>query len=177
MTALLAAFLLLVIYQIKHWCCDFPLQTPYMLGKFKPKGWMEPLAAHAMVHALFTDVIAGIFLALTRPSMGCLGILATAAGCGLFDFCVHFAMDRVKASPDLLGRYKALSGKEYGVATRLARPIPLSAENRLSSEEFWDRVEAKQQIRGNRLFWLSLGFDQMTHHLTHYAIIAFLVTR
>ena len=28
-------YLLLVIYQIKHFLCDYPLQGKFMLGKFK----------------------------------------------------------------------------------------------------------------------------------------------
>ena len=28
-------FILLILFQIKHFLCDFPLQGKYMLGKFK----------------------------------------------------------------------------------------------------------------------------------------------
>lgn len=67
-----------------------------MLGKFKGgTDWILPLAAHCVVHAAFTFVIVFIF---SDPYMAFL--LAA------LDFNVHFAVDRIKASPKLLGRFK-----------------------------------------------------------------------
>lgn len=74
--------------QFKHFIADYPLQGKYMLGKFKPHGWVLPLAAHCGVHFLFTFAIAYLWTFN--------GLLAL--GCGLLDFVVHFIMDRVKAS-------------------------------------------------------------------------------
>jgi hypothetical protein len=87
---------LLVIFQIKHFVADYPLQTPYMLGKFKPfPQFIWPLAAHAGVHTIFTVVIA---LAYQRYDL----VMSLA----LLDFTTHFVIDRLKASPALLGRFK-----------------------------------------------------------------------
>lgn len=89
-------FILLIVFQIKHLIADFPLQNEYMLGKFKRgKDFILPLVAHAGVHFVFTFFIVFFFkfdimLALTLA---------------LFDFCTHFIIDRIKASPDLLGRW------------------------------------------------------------------------
>jgi len=86
--------LMLFAFQIKHLIADYPLQNTYMLGKFKESGWVAPLSAHCAVHSLITFFICfyfGFYVA----------ILAA-----LFDFVIHFAMDRIKASPKLLGRYK-----------------------------------------------------------------------
>ena len=44
---MLKFLLLAVIYQVKHFLADYPLQTPYMLQKFKEQDWETPLAAHA----------------------------------------------------------------------------------------------------------------------------------
>lgn len=88
-------FQLLVVFQIKHFLADFPLQTEYMLGKFKAKGWEMPLFAHASVHALMTFGIVIYFLSWQ------IAILMAA-----FDLIVHFAIDRVKASPYMFGKYK-----------------------------------------------------------------------
>lgn len=128
---------LLVIFQFKHLAADYPLQTPYMLKKFQAEGWQIPLAAHAGVHAAFTLAIA----AVVQPS---------AWWVCLVDFVVHFAMDRVKASPSMLGRYKALSAAEFKTAT----PV---------------------QVVNNRYFWWSLGLDQTVHHLTDIFTVAVLV--
>jgi hypothetical protein len=121
-------FLLLIAYQLKHFVADYPLQGRYMLGKFRP-GWdfLGPLAAHAAVHGALTFCIAGFFSGSPR----------TAACLALFDSAVHFAMDRIKAGPKYLGRFKDMAFAP---------------------------------------FWWCLGFDQMVHHLTHYAIIYWLVT-
>ncbi len=92
---------LLVVYQLKHFFADFPLQGRYMLGKFKGgTEWIRPLAAHAGVHFVFTFVIACV--ALYRVP----GTLPKAFVLGALDFTVHFCVDRLKASPDLGGRWK-----------------------------------------------------------------------
>ena len=88
-------FVLLIIYQIKHFLCDYLWQGPYMLGKFKDRGWVLPLLAHSSVHALATFLIVFVF---TQA-------LLLSIGLALFDLVIHFTMDRIKASPDLLGRY------------------------------------------------------------------------
>lgn len=152
MALTLVIFLLLAIYQVKHFLCDFPLQGPWMLRKFLP-GWdfALPLAAHAGLHALFTLVIAFIFSWRPGNVLFCLGLAS-------FDFIAHFIMDRIKAGPKYLGRYKSLSAKEY---------------NELWSSTFGQARE----LRHNTYFWWCLGFDQMVHHLTHYAIIFALVWR
>lgn len=89
-------FLLLVIFQLKHLVADYFLQGKYMLGKFRP-GWdfLGPLLAHVGVHGAFTLAIALAFGA---------GWLAPLLALG--DMAVHFTMDRIKAGPKYLGRFK-----------------------------------------------------------------------
>ncbi len=160
-------FALLIIYQIKHFLADYPLQGKYMLGKFKPGwAWVGPLTAHAGLHGLFTLAIVLAF----DPSKWWLAV---------FDFVIHFAMDRLKASPNLLGRYKALSGPEY---------MDLNARMNAAHEAMMANVniftvqgrgtvlrEYRTKTLGNKMFWWSLGLDQMVHHLTHYFIIYMLL--
>jgi len=93
---LFGLFLLLVVYQIKHLVADYFLQGKYMLGKFKEHGWGQPLTAHVSVHAVFTFIICLSF------GVSLLYSVALAA----LDFVVHFVVDRIKASPNLLGRWK-----------------------------------------------------------------------
>jgi hypothetical protein len=146
-------FVLLVIYQIKHLLADYPLQTKYMLGKFKEVDWELPLVAHAAVHGAFTFVIATV---VAGWQMGLV--------LGVLDYCIHFVMDRIKASPNLMGRWKPLTAEQY-----------LDHESQIRDGYLVARAKAK--IRGNTYFWWALGFDQMVHHLTHYLIIYVLVTR
>lgn len=148
-------FALLVAYQLKHFFADYPLQRPWMLGKFKP-GWdfVGPLSAHAAVHALMT---LGIVLSV-RPLLWWLALV---------DGGVHFVMDRIKASPRYMGRWKPLTAETYPEAMLTAQ----------TCEEV-DGVAvhaARAKLRSNRLFWDALGFDQMVHHLTHYFCIYMLV--
>ncbi len=147
---MLEVFVLLIAFQIKHFLADYPLQTPYMLGKFKP-GWdfLEPLAAHAGVHAAMTALICWV----VNPSLMWLALV---------DFAIHFMMDRIKAGPKYLGRFKALSGKEM--------------LNILSYKDTIGLDKFKPQLVSNVFFWWSLGLDQMIHHLTHYFIVYMIVT-
>lgn len=156
-------FILLVLYQIKHFLCDFPLQTPYMLGKFKKyPDFIMPLLAHAAVHGLATLLIALVF----KPEMALF-----LAG---FDMCWHFGIDRVKASPDLLGRFKALSGTEYVQLLQNKAAAEIVLENPTSQAK--TQYEAliagyNKQFKNNVYFWWALGADQFCHHITHYIII------
>ncbi len=84
---------LLVLYQAKHFICDFPLQGRYMLGKFNKEGWVLPLAAHASVHAAATFLITVFFVGWWAIPLA------------IADAIIHFCMDRIKASPYLWGRY------------------------------------------------------------------------
>lgn len=90
-------FLLLVLFQLKHFLADYPLQGRYMLGKFSrdPNVWIPALIAHALVHYVFTLAIVWWF-----------ADLPTALLLAFVDYAVHFVVDRIKASPDLLGRWK-----------------------------------------------------------------------
>ena len=117
---LINAFLLLIVFQIKHFLADFPLQFPYMLRKFRP-GWdfVMPLTLHCLVHGLLTLAIV-------------LCVDYHLWWLGVFDFCIHFIMDRIKSGPRYLGRFK-------------------------DSTSTW--------------YWISFGFDQMVHHLTHMLIV------
>lgn len=88
-------FSLLVIFQVKHFICDFPLQGKYMLGKFKSGNeWIVPLTAHCAVHMIATFLIVFQFG------------LRLAFLCSALDLSVHFVVDRIKASPNMLGRFK-----------------------------------------------------------------------
>ncbi len=134
-------FILICIYEAKHWLCDFLLQShPYFLGKFRP-GWdfLGPLLSHTAIHAVGTFLIT-IFL-VPWPLALCL------AG---YDMIIHTVMDRIKASPRLMGRWKALTTDTFKTAT-------------------------PAQVRGNGLFWLALGLDQAVHNLTHASIIWYLL--
>jgi len=132
-------FSLLIIYQLKHFIADFPLQGKYMLGKFKDgTDWIAPLLAHVAVHGFLTGLIVSYF----KPEL--------MIPLVLLDMTIHFIMDRIKASPNMLGRFKALAKSEYMTAD-------------------------EESKKSNTYFWWSLGLDQMVHHLTHYIIIFILV--
>lgn len=98
---ILEIFTLLVLFQLKHFICDYPLQTQYMLGKMQATGWIQPLAAHAGVHAIATFLIAYVVLDLVYW----LDNLFFATLFAILDFVIHFTVDRIKASPNLGGRF------------------------------------------------------------------------
>jgi len=127
---------LLFLFQTKHLIADFLLQTEWMQGKFGRFGWVLPLAAHCAVHAALTLAI-------------CLWVRPEFWWLALVDFAVHFVMDRTKASPNLLGRFKVLSNREFPTATPAEK-------------------------RSNRFYWWSVGFDQYVHQLTNLALAAYI---
>lgn len=88
-------FTLLILFQLKHFFCDYPLQNKYMLGKFKREGWVFPLAAHSLVHGTTTTVLAYLFT----------GNITLSFVLGLVDTSIHFIVDRLKAHPDIGGKY------------------------------------------------------------------------
>lgn len=97
---LLSIFALLILFQFKHFLCDYIWQTSYMLGKFKESGWVEPLLAHVCVHGAATFTIAFFFVGGLASGLFFYCILLM-----LLDMAIHFAMDRIKASPKMLGRF------------------------------------------------------------------------
>lgn len=118
-------FLLIVIFQIKHFLGDYVFQTNWMVaGKTRADmGFLFPLTVHVLCHAVLTLVI----VYFVNKELWYLAF---------FDFAVHFTMDRIKSGPRYLGRFNDPSKSS---------------------------------------FWICLGLDQMVHHLTHYAIIWWLV--
>lgn len=89
-------WILLVLFQVKHFLCDYPLQRQWMLAKGDPhwRCWVPPLAAHSGVHALGTAAVALVAAPLELA-------LALAAA----DFAAHFLVDRIKAAPKWGGRW------------------------------------------------------------------------
>jgi hypothetical protein len=90
-------FILLIVYQVKHYVADFPLQREYMLRKTLPHwDFLLPLMTHCAVHGLLTLAICLVW----GPHLWWLA---------LFDFVVHFITDRVKSGPRYLGRFNDLT--------------------------------------------------------------------
>ena len=125
----------MLLFQLKHWLAGFVLQSDYMMKKFLP-GWdfFFPLAAHAAVQGVGASIIVGIYD---------LGAMWWA---GLLTFVLHFAMDRLKAGPKYMGRWKMLGGPQFATAT-------------------------DEQRLHNKYFWAAFGFNQMWHHCTGFLVI------
>lgn len=94
-------FLLLILFQIKHFLSDFCFQNQFMLRKSQ-SGWdfVLPLASHCLVHGLGTLIITLFF----RSELWWLALV---------DFFIHFVMDRFRASPRWLGRFSNTSMSTY----------------------------------------------------------------
>lgn len=92
-TTLEQIFILLIIFQLKHFLADFCFQNNYMLQKDRV-GWdfIYPLAFHCGVHMGMTLIVCLVF----KPNLWWLAIV---------DFIVHFLMDRFRSSPQYLGRF------------------------------------------------------------------------
>lgn len=170
---------LLVVMQLKHFIADYPLQTEWMLGKFKLFGWEKHLAAHCAVHLVFTFIIAMCFGADAELAMKL----------GLLDFTIHFIMDRIKASPIMLGRFKPFTKEQYEEHLSQVKmcqdaidKIPDNGGG-FSPQRAFLRNTMNQEVetwyhkkQSNKWFWYSLGIDQMVHHLTDLFIVYILVS-
>lgn len=97
-------FAMLVAFQVKHLIGDYLLQTGWMVrGKTRPgPSYIFPLAVHVFVHAATTFAI----VMIVNPALWWLA---------LFDFAVHFIMDRIKSSPRLLGRYADMNKQSFWI--------------------------------------------------------------
>lgn len=100
-------FTLLITFQVKHFIIDFLVQfeRPDARKKFDAEGWVWPLFKHANDHAMASALIVSTFLYAAEmfPSSEFFVLTALAY---IFDLTVHFTMDRIKASPHMLGKYK-----------------------------------------------------------------------
>lgn len=143
--------------QFKHYIADYLLQTEKHMAKFKATGWFWALLDHAMCHFCFTYVIVYTY-SKNAPLTLCLA---------LFDAVIHFTMDRIKASGELLGRYKALSATEYLHCMGVLQDC-----QKLNLPTDW--IVAKR-LKDNKMFWWLLGLDQLVHHLTDIAVIAIML--
>lgn len=167
-------FALLVIYKFKHFIADYPLQGKYMLGKFQGgTAWILPLSAHCAVQAFFTFLI-GL---MVNPRLAVVG--------ATIDFILHFIMDRIKASPNLMGRWKNFSANEYGFL-RMGF-LPPSTNDILETKReatiggtikvlvLKVREASSKQIektfKNNTYFWWALGIDQCFHGLTDLLVL------
>ncbi len=86
---------LLIMFQIKHFLCDYPLQRHgSRKGSMQPREWIGDLVEHAGVHVVGTFCVC---VALDWRKALCLAAV---------DGVLHFGVDRVKAHPRMGGRWK-----------------------------------------------------------------------
>jgi len=149
-------FLLLLVFQIKHFVADFLLQNKYMMGKFS-KDWyfFLPLLAHAGINGIFTLAI-------------CLFINPSLWWLSLVDIVTHFFIDRIKAGYKYFGKFKALSESEMKENLEI-----MNVERMLGQTKYGNNI--RKAIKHNTYFWFALGFDQMLHQVVYIFIVAALV--
>lgn len=169
MTLLIVAvmhYILSTLFHLKHFIADFPLQNEYMLGKFKLEGWVKPLAAHCAVHAIMTFGI----LILLAPWLSLLMVISLS----VMDFCIHFTMDRIKASPNMLGKFESLDKQCFKGVYAFAKGDfkSMKIDDMLTDAEKQEKIAwGKRRLKENKYFWWSLGVDQLIHGLTHELIV------
>ncbi len=97
-------FLLLIIFQLKHFLGDYVFQTAWMVkGKSIPGlGFVFPLSVHVFIHASLTLVI----VIIVDISLWYLF---------LFDFVAHFVLDRLKSGPRYFGRFTDFNKQSFWI--------------------------------------------------------------
>ena len=151
--------LLFVIFCVKHFIADGPLQTAWMLRKYSAKwDFFKPLFVHSAIHGILTIAI----VLFVNPRLWWLGLI---------DLVSHFVMDRVKAGPKYMGRWKALSGAEYmGIITSIEEFKDSKNNELILATQMFQR-----KLKANTYFWWCLTIDQAWHHLTSVFVIWYLL--
>ena len=90
-------FILMIIFQVKHFAADYIFQYNYMLKKVSPRwDFLVPLVLHCSVHSFLTLVVCLVF----KPHLWWLSLV---------DFIIHFFLDRLRSGPRYFGRFKDLN--------------------------------------------------------------------
>ena len=102
--ALEQIFALLVLFQMKHFVADFPLQNEWMVfGKARDGvAWLGPLGVHVLIHGTLSLFI----LLWLAPAFWYLCFV---------DAGTHLVMDRIKAWKLLLNRWKVHEAMFFNV--------------------------------------------------------------
>jgi hypothetical protein len=106
---LVIIFCSLVLFQFLHYLADFPLQNEYHLGKFYKTNWVHPLASHVHIHSLMMGIAmytSGLIALFMGYDIELLILITLSCATYIVNFVVHFIVDRIKASPNLGGRWK-----------------------------------------------------------------------
>lgn len=110
---MITIFILLIAFQVKHFAVDFFIQMHRKdsMKKFDSIGWKYPLFKHATDHGIFTAIIAALtFMYYDVP----FPLAWWALGLLIIDSIAHFVIDRIKASPNMLGKYcKDMTQKSF----------------------------------------------------------------
>lgn len=111
-TTILTIFVLLIVFQVKHFVVDYVVQfsRPDSMKKFEADGWTFPLFKHANDHGMASAfIVSTVLYAVDTPW---LPLILLSLWAYAFDLIVHFTMDRIKASPYMLGKHEFPS-REY----------------------------------------------------------------
>lgn len=105
--------LLVCAFVLKHFICDFPLQNIFDNWIIKNKGsriageWVPPLILHSTIHVAVSFIILSFtFSQFDSSFIEHNAIWPKLAVVCLLEFIAHFIIDRIKAHPDLGGRFK-----------------------------------------------------------------------
>lgn len=106
--------ILLIVFQFKHFIVDYIIQIadPEHTRKFDIFGWFSPLLKHASHHGLGSLAITALYLSYSNIGFTSIAFIFLIIGVLVFDTAVHFTVDRIKASPNFLGKY-CYPTKEY----------------------------------------------------------------
>lgn len=105
--------ILITCFLVKHFICDFPLQNIFDNWIIKNKGsrdsgeWVPPLITHVTIHAIVSFLILFlIFVQFDSKFLVQNAIWQKIALVTFLELVAHFVIDRLKADPDIGGRFK-----------------------------------------------------------------------
>jgi hypothetical protein len=101
-------YIVIALFALKHFLASYPLQCSYTVKGLGSSGWFKPMLARCSIQSACTALLA---LGYWMKTGAGINVTLLVAVMGL-DFVSHFLIDRMKVSPEFLGRYQVASPQE-----------------------------------------------------------------
>tara|TARA_Y100001963_G_scaffold112431_1_gene155642 strand:- start:2953 stop:3393 length:441 start_codon:yes stop_codon:yes gene_type:complete len=105
--------ILLALFAVKHFICDFPLQNIcnniiiHYEGSPDFSKWFPVLVVHSSIHAAVTGLMLTLVFEFYEANLLIEDEISRKIGIILLaEFVLHLAIDRIKAHPNLGGRFR-----------------------------------------------------------------------
>lgn len=141
-------YIVIALFALKHFLASYPLQTSYTVKGLSSSGWFVPMLARCGIQAGCTMLLTlGFWYKMGASFNGMLLVSVMA-----IDFVSHFLIDRMKVSPEFLGRFQVASPQELA-----------QMQIDYTSKDPGVVVAAQAESDSNKYFWWADGFCHLLY--------------